>query len=100
MGTVDWSEIGERVRECRQAAGLSQAELAGKVDLDRTMLAKVETGRRRLDALELARLASALEVPMEHLLEDRPLVLSRRAQLAEAHSDAAKDSYRLEAKLL
>lgn len=101
MDTVEWSEIGERVRECRQAAGMSQAELAQRVGLDRTMLAKIEAGTRRLDALELARFASVLDVPMEYLIEDRPLVLSRRAQLVDvSESDVARQSYALEAKLL
>lgn len=101
METVEWSEIGERVREGRLAAGLSQAGLSQEVGLDRTMLAKIEAGTRRVDALELARFASVLGVPMEHFLQDRPLVLSRRAQLVdEGESDAARQSYRLEAKLL
>lgn len=101
MDPVEWSEIGERVRDCRIAAGMSQTGLARKVGLDRTMLAKIEAGKRRLDALELARFASALEVPMEHLLEDRPLVLSRRAQLDDVgESEAARQSYQLEARLI
>ncbi|MPY83319.1 MAG: ImmA/IrrE family metallo-endopeptidase [Actinophytocola sp.] len=80
---------------------MSQTVLAREVGLDRTMLVKIETGARRVDALELARLSTTLGVPMEQFLEDRPLVLSRRAQLAEeAQTDAAQDAYRLEAKLL
>lgn len=80
---------------------MSQTDLAREVGLDRTMLAKIEAGARRVDALELARLSATLGVPMEQFLEDRPLVLSRRAQLADqAQTDAAQDAYRLEAKLL
>lgn len=101
MEAVEWSSIGERVRECRIAAGISQTDLAQKVGLDRTMLAKIEAGKRRLDALELARFASVLEMPMEHFLEDRPLVLSRRAQLVDVgESEADWQSYQLEAKLI
>ncbi|MPY99628.1 MAG: helix-turn-helix domain-containing protein [Actinophytocola sp.] len=101
MGDVEWTEIGERIRDSRSAAGLSQADLARAVGLDRTMLAKIETGARRVDALELARFSATLGVPMEQFLEDRPLVLSRRTQLAaEAQTDAAQQAYQLEAKLL
>lgn len=98
---VEWTEIGERIRDSRSAAGMSQADLARAVGLDRTMLAKIEAGARRVDALELARFSATLGVPMEHFLEDRPLVLSRRTQAAEeAQTDAAQQAYRLEAALL
>lgn len=96
---MEWSEIGERVRDCRRAAGMSQSALAQGVGLDRTMVVKIEAGKRRLDALELARLASVLGVPMEDLLDDRPIVLSRRAHHIEAEGQAAAESYRLQAKL-
>ncbi|GAA5116285.1 hypothetical protein GCM10025762_32320 [Haloechinothrix salitolerans] len=101
MGDVSWTEIGERIRDCRLAAGMSQIGLARAVGLDRTMLAKIEAGARRVDALELARFSAVLGVPMEQFLEDRPLVLSRRAQLAEeAQTDVDQQAYWLEAKLL
>jgi Zn-dependent peptidase ImmA (M78 family) len=63
--------------------------LADRVGLDRTMIAKVEAGRRRLDALELARVSAALGVPMRLLVEDRPAVISRRAVPLTEESDTA-----------
>jgi transcriptional regulator with XRE-family HTH domain len=98
---VEWSDIGERVRESRIAAGLSQDDLARRVDLERTKIAKIEAGDRRVDALELARLSSVLRVPMSHFLHQRPQVLSRRAELVDdTDSDAARHSYQIEASLL
>ncbi|HEY9476624.1 MAG TPA: helix-turn-helix transcriptional regulator [Mycobacteriales bacterium] len=55
-----WTEIGERVAEARRAAGLSQADLAGRVGMDRTALVRVEAGERKVSALELMRLAEQL----------------------------------------
>ena len=98
---VEWSDIGERVRECRLAAGWSQDDLAREIGLERTKIAKIESGDRRVDALELARLSSALGVPMGHFLHRRPQVLSRRAQLVDDNNTgAARQAYRLEAELL
>jgi len=98
---MDWSDIGERVRESRLAAGLSQDELGARIDLERTKIAKIESGDRRVDALELSRLASALGVPMGHLLHRPPQVLSRRTQLVDdTNSDVARQSYQIEAALL
>lgn len=100
-GAVEWSDIGERVRESRLAAGLSQDDLARQVGLERTKIAKIEAGDRRVDALELARLSTVLRVPMSHFLNQRPQVLSRRAQLIDdTDSDAARHSYQIEASLL
>jgi transcriptional regulator with XRE-family HTH domain/Zn-dependent peptidase ImmA (M78 family) len=73
-----WSDLGERVQSARVAIGMSQTELGESIGLDRTMVAKIESGVRRVDALELARLSSALGVPMAFFLATQPLVLSRR----------------------
>lgn len=100
-GLVDWADIGERVRECRLAARLSQDELGRTIGLERSVIAKVEAGTRKVDALELARLSTALDVPLGHFLSERPPVLSRRFQLADDNDgETSRRSYLLEAKLL
>lgn len=96
----EWSQVGERVRDARIGAGLSQAELADALSLDRTMIAKIEAGTRKVDALELTRLATALRVPLDYFLHSAPAVLSRRAELSEeTTTDAGRQAYRLEAQL-
>src|SRR5690606_35804053 len=77
----DWGTVGEQIRQARLGAGLSQDALGERVGLDRTMIAKIEAGRRRVDALELVRLASALAVSVDVLLEPQPAVISRRQDL-------------------
>lgn len=100
-GDFEWRDVGERVHEARLSAGLSQADLAARLDLDRTMIAKAEAGKRRLDALELVKLSAALDLPIEHFLSRSPAVISRRR--APVHEDttsgATRDSHRLEAAL-
>ncbi|MFC4058714.1 helix-turn-helix domain-containing protein [Planomonospora corallina] len=95
-----WADIGERVRECRMAADMSQEQLASALRLDRTMIAKIERGVRRVDALELAQLSSVLQVPLGYFLNPPSAVISRRAELADdTVTDAARQSYRLEVAL-
>jgi Zn-dependent peptidase ImmA (M78 family)/transcriptional regulator with XRE-family HTH domain len=97
----EWSDIGQRVREARLAAKLSQDGLGRRIGLDRTMVAKIEAGTRRIDAVELVRLGSCLELPLSYFLYDRPAVLSRRAALLdEEATDAGRESFRLEAALV
>jgi transcriptional regulator with XRE-family HTH domain len=104
MEPVDsWSDVGARVREARVAVGKTQAELAAAIGLDRSMLSKVEAGDRRLDALELFRLADETGLPIQHFLFRPPagVVSHRSAPLSEdTDSDAARQAYLLDARLL
>ena len=97
-----WTEVGEQLRQARLAIGMSQADLASRVGLDRTMIAKIEAGNRRVDALELARLSLVLQVPMDYLLQPQPRILSRRTQVMTEDSDTemARESHRLEVALV
>lgn len=82
------------------AADMSQEELASALKLDRTMIAKIERGVRRVDALELAKLSAVLRVPLSYLLDSPPSVVSRRAELADdTVTDATRQSHRLEVAL-
>lgn len=95
-----WAELGERIREARLACGLSQTDLGRRIGLDRSMISKVESGDRHVSALELARLAGVLELPLDHFLARPPEVLSRRPRLAdEDEPEAARGAFRLEALL-
>jgi len=99
---VEWADVGERVRAARLAAGLTQEELGARTGLDRTMIVKIESGNRRIDAMELVRLSSALQVPVDFLLRPVPLVLSRRTGVAteEADTEVARESGRLDLALV
>jgi transcriptional regulator with XRE-family HTH domain/Zn-dependent peptidase ImmA (M78 family) len=97
---LDWGEIGARLRQARMAAGLSQEQLAQAIGLERTMVVKAEGGGRRLDALELSRIATVLKLPLAHFLTKAPEVLSRRTELVDdTNTDAARSAYLLEAEL-
>lgn len=95
----NWARVGERIRDARLAAAFSQSDLGEKLSLDRTMIAKIESGTRRVDALELSRLSGVLGVPLSHFLHDPPAVLSRRAELNDGETDVALQQFRLEAQL-
>ena len=53
----DRKMLGERLREAREYLGFSQEEVAGYLDVPRSALSLMETGRRKVDALELKKLA-------------------------------------------
>lgn len=95
-----WDEIGEHLRSARLALGVTQAQLGEQLGLDRTAVAKVESGTRKLDALELFRAADALGLSVGHLVRRPPAaVVSRRAARAEADTGSSRDEFRSEARL-
>jgi Zn-dependent peptidase ImmA (M78 family)/transcriptional regulator with XRE-family HTH domain len=57
--------------------------LAAEVRLDRSSLAKIETGARRVSALELARIADAVGARVEWFLRDAPDAIVSRRNLGE-----------------
>ena len=50
-------QIGKRLREARRYLGLKQEEVAAYLKIGRTALTDIESGQRRVEALELTRLA-------------------------------------------
>lgn len=59
------NDIGQRIRELRNDAGLSQEKLAFKAEIDRTYLAGVEQGKRNLSIRSLEKILNALEISFQ-----------------------------------
>lgn len=59
---IDTVRLGRAVKELRKRAGFTQQELADKVGLHRTSVARLEAGRHDVAASTLPALAKALGV--------------------------------------
>jgi transcriptional regulator with XRE-family HTH domain len=59
---VSVKQLGVQVAAARAKAGLTQAELAQRANLDTALLAAIEQGEHKTTSVELARLAEALGV--------------------------------------
>ena len=64
--------VAQRIREQRQAKGMSRRELAEATGLSDRYVTQVESGRGNVSVLVLRKLARALGVRMEDLLPDEP----------------------------
>lgn len=62
--------VGERLRRIREARGLEQAEIAGRMGVRREVLARAERGRERLTSGQLYAASLALRIPMRLLFEE------------------------------
>lgn len=60
--------IGSNVRRLRKAAGVSQAELANRMGVDRAYVSGLELGQRNPTAITLWHLAEALDVQLVDLV--------------------------------
>jgi transcriptional regulator with XRE-family HTH domain len=62
----DRKALGERLRIAREYLGFSQEEVATFLRVPRSALSLVETGQRKVDALELKKLASLYKRPTDY----------------------------------
>jgi transcriptional regulator with XRE-family HTH domain len=60
-------QIASRLRLARESAGLSQGQVAKKMNLHRPTVSEIEAGRRRVSAEELARFAELYGVDVNWL---------------------------------
>jgi transcriptional regulator with XRE-family HTH domain len=63
-------QLADRLRDARNYLGLTQEEVATYLNIPRTALSDIESGRRRLEALELTRLAKLYRQSVGYLTGD------------------------------
>ena len=61
-------QIGNRIRDQRQALGWTQEELGNRCGLHRTFIGSVERGERNVSILNLRLIATTLRVDVTELL--------------------------------
>jgi transcriptional regulator with XRE-family HTH domain len=57
------------LREIRIEAGLTQMELAVRIERDQTFVSKYESGQRRLDVLEVREICQAIGITLEEFVK-------------------------------
>ncbi|HZP75845.1 MAG TPA: helix-turn-helix transcriptional regulator [Pseudolabrys sp.] len=62
--------VGGNVKRLRQAAGISQAALAERMDVDRAYISGLELGQRNPTVVTLWHLAKALGAPLQAFFEE------------------------------
>src|SRR4051812_8026465 len=94
-------EIGGRLRDAREDAGLSQGALGDMLGYAPTMISAFENGRRRLKLEDLARVCIALGKDPEYFLRtasvapaapDPQVGMLLRAEVAELRSDLLREA--------
>jgi transcriptional regulator with XRE-family HTH domain len=88
-------EIGSRLKQLRERAGISQEKLAELVGVSRFQLQKYESGQNMMNTEKLQFMAQALSVPVQAFFvsgeEDLPLAVAERLLLDSYRAISNKD---------
>ncbi|NBL65997.1 helix-turn-helix domain-containing protein [Flavobacterium sp. NST-5] len=63
-------KIGQRIKELREKAEMSQKDLAYTADLDRSYIASIENGQRNVSIVNIEKIANALNVTLKEFFND------------------------------
>lgn len=66
--------LGERLKQAREYMGLKQEDVAKSLGIPRSALSNVEAGTRKVDAIELSRLAKLYQRPLAWFTGEDPEV--------------------------
>jgi len=66
---MGYSEIGRKIQQAREEAGLSQGGLAVRIGCTQSALSNYELGKRRLQLAKLEEIAQALRKPLNYFLK-------------------------------
>ena len=66
--SIDFKIIGERIREARKKAGITQEELSEILDVTVGFISRMERGRTEVNLKRLGQIARILDIPLEELV--------------------------------
>ncbi len=87
--TVDEEQktLGRRLKKAREYLNLSQQYVTASTGIPRTAISEIERGGRRVDSLELRKLARVYRMPVSHFLGDEPEPVETTAFLGRVIQD-------------
>lgn len=76
--------MGNRIKQLRKQSGLSQKQIGWFLDVDQSMVARIEKGERALTTVQLSKIASLFGCTEEYVLgdetEEKPIRLAFRLE--------------------
>lgn len=86
---IERQRLGERLREARKYLGLKQEDVATYLKIPRTALGDIESGQRRVEAIELTRLAKLYKQPVSYFTGEDEGVSAMPASVAHLARQAS-----------
>jgi transcriptional regulator with XRE-family HTH domain len=82
--------LGEKLRDARKYLGLKQEDVAAHLKLPRTALVDIESGQRRVEAIELTRLAKLYKQRVSYFTGEEPSAVALPPDVAHLAKQAAE----------
>ncbi|MBW1793179.1 MAG: helix-turn-helix transcriptional regulator [Deltaproteobacteria bacterium] len=82
--------LAKRIKETREYLGFTQQQVAEALSLRRSGISDIETGKRRVTADELKRIANLFQHPVSHFLGEEPEHAPDVAALARTAENLSK----------
>jgi transcriptional regulator with XRE-family HTH domain len=67
--SAEYQQLCTLLRQLRREAGLTQVQVAERLDVPQSFVSKYEAGERRLDVVELRHVAQALGLTLEAVVQ-------------------------------
>jgi transcriptional regulator with XRE-family HTH domain len=67
--SAQYQQLCTLLRELRREAGLTQVDVAKRLDVPQSFVSKYESGERRLDVIELRHVAAAIGTTLDAIVE-------------------------------
>lgn len=62
-------KLGENIKKIRISKEMSQGDICRKLDMDRSCMSAIESGKKNITISQLERLAQALDIAVDKLLK-------------------------------
>lgn len=85
-------KLGEKLKVAREYVGLKQEDVARHLSIPRSALSNIEAGQRKVDALELTRLAKLYQRPLHWFTDENDF---KETQLSEDVAHVARAAAKL-----
>ena len=82
--------LGEKLRDSRKYIGLNQEDVANYLKIPRTALGEIENGQRKVEAIELTRLAKLYKQPVSYFIDEEDASAGLPAEAAYLARQAAE----------
>lgn len=69
--TAEWEKLGGRLREIREYLNFSQQYVSDRTGIPRSAISEIERGARKVDSLELKKLARLYRYPVAYFLDEQ-----------------------------
>ena len=92
MVAVEKNEVGQKIRELRKKANLTQQELAGMIGIKQSDLSRMENGEYRVSLSALVKILGVLDMTVGEFFGEQPSLASEESALIDTFRNLDEDA--------